>query len=130
MQTSTRSLLSAAVITAAAALAPHAAHAASATVNVPFSFTASGKQCPAGAYQVRLEQMNQVVRLSNARGHIDLVWLAGPGNPAPNAKRVVLLFDRAGDSHVLRSVQDGDAITARLDQHAPAHEQLTEVVGQ
>lgn len=130
MQTTLRTVLSAAVITAAAALAPYSAHAANATVNVPFSFTASGKQCPAGAYKVRLEQMNQAVRLTSERGKVNLVWLAGPGDPSPNDKRVILRFDNAGSVHVLRSVQYGDAITSRLDKKAPGRETLTEVVGQ
>lgn len=129
MQITLRTLLLAAGITAAAALAPHPAAAAGATVNIPFSFTASGKQCPAGAYNIRLEQMNQVVRLTNARGHVNMVWLAGPGNPSPTDKRVVLSFDRNGSSYTLRSVQDGSTVTSRLDKKAPS-EQLTEVLGQ
>lgn len=129
MQMTLRSLLLAAGITAAAALTPHPAAAAGATVNVPFSFTASGKHCPAGVYNVRLEQMDQVLRLTNARGPFDMVWLAGPGNPSPRDKRVILLFDRAGSSYTLRSVQYGSAITSRLDKKVPS-EQLTEVFGQ
>lgn len=129
MQITLRSVLLAAGITAAAALAPYPAAAAGATVNVPFSFTASGKQCPAGAYNIRLEQMHQVVRLTSARGHVNLVWLAAPGNPSPRDKRVVLRFDHIGSSYTLRSVQDGPAVTSRLDKKAPA-EQLTEVLGQ
>ncbi|HEV2323213.1 MAG TPA: hypothetical protein VGS10_04580 [Terracidiphilus sp.] len=129
MQTTLRTFLTAAVVTAAAALASHPAMAAGATVNVPFSFTASGKQCPAGRYNIRLEKMNQVVRLTDARGQVNLVWLAGPGNPNPSDKRVVLRFDRAGSSYALRSVQDGATITSRLDKQAPS-EQLTEILGQ
>lgn len=129
MQTTLRSLLTAAVVTAAAALATHPAMAADATVNVPFSFTASGRQCPAGAYNIQLEKMNQVVRLTNSRGQVNLVWLAGPGNPSPNDKRVILRFDRAGSSYALRSVQDGPMVTSRLDKKA-SNEQLTEILGQ
>lgn len=129
MQTTLRSLLTAAVVTAAAALATHPAMAATATANVPFSFTASGKQCPAGTYMIQLGHMNQTVNLLNGRSHLNMVWLAGPGSPNPNDKRVVLRFDRIGSSYTLRDIQYGSSITSRLDRKIP-HEQLTEIVGQ
>ena len=129
MQTTLRSLLSAAVLTAAAALATHPAMAATATANVPFSFTASGKQCPAGTYKIQLGHMNQALNLMNDRNHLNMVWLAGPGTPNPNDTRVVLRFDRIGSSYTLREIQYGNAITSRLDRKAPK-EQLTEILGQ
>jgi hypothetical protein len=129
MQTTLRSLLSVAVVTAAAALASYPAMAADATVNVPFRFTASGRQCPAGLYNIQLDKMNQAVRLTDAHGQVNMVWLAGPGNPGPSDKRVVLRFDRAGASYALRSVQDGPMVTERLDKKVPS-EQLTEILGQ
>jgi hypothetical protein len=130
MQTTLRTLLTAAVVTAAAALASHPAMASTATANVPFSFTASGKVCPAGTYTVQLSSMGQVVSISNPRDGRVMEWLAGPGNPNPNDKRVVLLFDQAGSSHILRSVQYGSAITSRLDKNVPAEQPPTEILGQ
>lgn len=130
MQTIHHSLLLAALVSAAAALAPHSALAASKTVDVPFSFTASGRQCPAGAYNVALEKMNQVVRLTSPSAHVNLVWLAGPGDANPNDTRVVLSFDEAGSTHVLRLVQYGGAVTSRLDKNAPAHPAQIEISGQ
>lgn len=129
MQSTLRSLLTAAVVTAAAALATHPAMAAGATVNVPFNFSASGKQCPAGTYHVDLAQMDQVVRLSDASSRQTFEWLAGPGEPNPSDRRIVLRFDRAGSTYSLHSVQYGSAITAPLDKKSPS-EQLTEIVGQ
>jgi hypothetical protein len=128
MQTTLRSLLTAAVVSAAAALAIQPAMAATATANVPFSFTASGKQCPAGAYTIQMGQLGQIVHLVNASSNVNMTWLAGPGSPNPNDKRVVLRFDRVGSSYALRSVQYGNAITSQLDKKAPK-EQLTEIVG-
>lgn len=129
MQTTLRSLLSAAVITAAAALATHPAMAATATANVPFSFTASGKQCPAGTYTIQTAQLGHIVHLMNASNHVSMTWLAGPGMPNPNDRRVVLRFDRVGASYALREIQYGNASTSRLDRKAP-HEQVSEIVGQ
>ncbi|HEX8711004.1 MAG TPA: hypothetical protein VF730_03955 [Terracidiphilus sp.] len=130
MQNTHRSLLLAAIITAAAALAPHSASAANKSVNVPFSFMASGRQCPAGAYNVQLEKMNQVLRLTSPSGHVNLVWLAGPGNPNPNDQRIVLRFDQAGSTYTLRSVQYGAAVTSRLDKNIRAQQPPTEILGQ
>lgn len=130
MRTTHRTFLLAAFITAAAALASHSALAASKTVNVPFRFTASGRQCPAGAYNVQLEKMNQVLRLSGPGGRVNLVWLAGPGNPNPTDHRVVLRFDQGGSGYTLRSVQYGAAITSRLDKNLRAQQPPTEVLGQ
>jgi hypothetical protein len=130
MQTTLRSLLTAATITAAAALAPHPAAAAGATVNIPFNFTASGKQCPAGTYTIQLQQTDQAVRLENGNSQLNMVWLAGPGNPSPSDKRVILVFDHAGSSYTLRSVQYGAAITSRLDKKVRAAQPPTEILGQ
>jgi hypothetical protein len=130
MQTPHRSILLAAVISMAAAFAPHSAMAASKTVNVPFTFMASGRQCPAGAYYIGLEKMNQVLRLTSANAHVNLVWLASPGNANPNDTRVVLSFDQDGSTHVLRSVQFGPAVTSRLDNKIRAQQAPIEISGQ
>lgn len=129
MQNTVRSLLTTAVLTAAATFVSHPLLAASAIVDVPFSFTVAGKTLPAGAYQVRLEQMNQVMRFTSAENHVNMVWLVGPGEPNPNDRRVVLRFDHSGASYTLCDIQYGPSMTSRLDKKAPT-EPLTEILGQ
>lgn len=130
MQTMLRTLLTAAVVTAATALASHPAMAATATANVPFSFMASGKLCPAGTYTVRTGQLNEVLNLTNTPNRVNMVWVAGPGTPNSNDTRVVLRFDRVGSSYVLRNIQYGNTTTSRLDHKIPAQEPPTEILGQ
>ena len=129
MQSTLRSVLTALVISAAATLTSHPVLAAGVIVNVPFSFTAMGKKLPAGAYQVRLEQMNQVLHLTSGKGRANMVWLVGPGEPNPNDRRVVMRFDRSGVSYALRDIQYGPSVTSRLDKNAPT-EPPTEILGQ
>lgn len=130
MQTTLRTLLTAAVVTAAAAFASHPAVAATATANVPFSFMASGKICPAGSYTIKTGQLSQTVSLTNAQKRVNMVWVAGPGTPGPNDRRVVLRFDRVGSGYVLRNIQYGNAITSQLDKKLPAQQPATEILGQ
>jgi hypothetical protein len=85
------------------------------TVNVPFSFTANGKTCPAGRYSVDRNDTIGVVMLRSEDGRRSFSWLASPGDPDPSDSRVILRFDEEGRNHTLQSVQYGALITSRLD---------------
>jgi hypothetical protein len=122
---SLRSLLPVLAIAALAALTTNSASAQS-RMNVPFSFTAGGQNCPAGIYILQASHWGSVVTLSGA-GH-GLTLLVGPGDPAPDDKRVMLTFDRMGNNFALRTVQYKSQITARLDkkfkERIPAAQQI------
>ena len=95
-------------------------------VNVPFSFTANGKVCPAGYYSIGHDDTTGVLTLRGENWqHANFSWIGGPGEPAPTDARVVLRFDKEGDNYTLQSVQYRSLITARLDgkkhnQEAPS----------
>jgi hypothetical protein len=101
-------------IAATAVLATNGAFAER-MVNVPFSFTVNGKVCPAGVYSLDHNQTTGIVTLRNTDWKRAFTWVAGPGEPAPTDSRVILSFDENGHDHVLRTVQYGNLITARLD---------------
>jgi hypothetical protein len=103
-----------------AAMASTAALAATTRIEVPFSFTAGGKICPAGKYVVTLDSTESVLSLRALDTSISLLWGAGPGDPAPNSNKVALQFDRLGDGYTLRSVQFRSKSTSRLDKK-PKH---------
>lgn len=84
-------------------------------VNVPFSFTANGKVCPAGYYTLGRNDLTGVVTLRNDDWKRSFAWIASPGEPAPGDTRIVLRFDKDGDNYTLQSVQYRALITSRLD---------------
>jgi len=100
--------MAAAALTTSSALAEN-------MVNVPFSFTVNGKNCPAGRYAIDHNLVTGVVTLRNDDWKRSFAWVAGPGDPAPADSRVILRFDENGPVHILQSVQYGTLITARLD---------------
>jgi hypothetical protein len=104
----------ASAIAATAVLATNSA-LAERLVNVPFNFTVNGKVCPAGLYSLDHNQTTGIVTLRNTDWKSSFTWVAGPGEPAPTDSRVILSFDENGQDHVLRTVQYGNLITARLD---------------
>ncbi|MGC2619655.1 MAG: hypothetical protein WA414_11485 [Acidobacteriaceae bacterium] len=118
-----RNLVHASVFAAAAAFAATTASAAT-QLNVPFSFTVAGKTCPAGTYTVERGAFADAVILSSNDVARSFVWVTSPGNPRPDDQRVVLTFDRNGDTHALQSVQFGSKITSRLDNPGKKHEYL------
>jgi type 1 fimbria pilin len=121
MRSPIRNLILAPALMAAAALAVTTASAAT-QLNVPFSFTVAGKTCPAGTYTVeRGVNVNSVILSSNDAAR-SFVWVTAPGEPLPTDQRVILTFDRSGDTHALQSVQFGNRITARLDKAGKKHE--------
>jgi len=109
-----RSLVPVLALAALAAMATNSASAQSSRMNVPFSFTAGGENCPAGTYIVKTNSWYSAVVL-HGTGH-NFTWLIGPGQPAPNDSRVVLTFDHVGSRYALRSVQYKSQITDRLDK--------------
>ena len=86
------------------------------TLKVPFNFTVNGKTLPAGTYAVQPDAKRTFVTLRSKESSKSFTWLMGPGDPLPNDGRVVIKFDEANGTHILRSVQFGSAITSRLDK--------------
>ena len=112
-----KSILAAVVITAAG-LCTHPAKAET-LLNVPFSFTVAGQSLPAGLYMVTQDSYHNTVTLRNKDASKSFSYTLRPGDPAPNDVHIALQFEAAGNAHVLRSIQYGSKVTARLDQ-APA----------
>ena len=88
--------------------------AMAATLNVPFSFVAGGKQCPAGTYTVQRGINGGVVTLTSREGSRNFTWVLSPGDPAPDDKAVVMHFETQGDTHVLDSIQYQSQVTSSL----------------
>lgn len=114
MRIGTHTSLLAPAILAAAAFTAQPALAAN-RANVPFDFVAAGQLCPAGAYTVERGKTGMSIQLHGA-AHT-FTWAAGPGNPSPSNQQVILLFDRAGNTPVLRSIQYHAIVTNRLDRN-------------
>ncbi|HTJ29676.1 MAG TPA: hypothetical protein VL346_04220 [Acidobacteriaceae bacterium] len=123
MRISIRSIILAPAVLAVASFAAISAHA-EATLKVPFSFTAAGKQCPAGNYVVSRDARSSLVTLRSKDAARSFTWVAGPGDPAPSATAVTLRFNEKGSEHELRSVQYGSSITSRLDKHTKHNEHV------
>jgi hypothetical protein len=125
MRFTLRSFVLAPVVMALAAFSANTAMAE--TINVPFNFSVAGKKCPAGLYSVQKDLSGSAIKMRGAAQ--SFTWIAGPGDPAPTDKRVVLKFDAMGATHVLRSVQFGSSVTSRLDKKLnPANTAPTETV--
>lgn len=112
------------------ALAVTPALAETSVVNVPFSFIANGKHCPAGMYTVTRDLEFNAVRLQSADGAKNFQWVAGPGTASPDDSRVVLTFDKWDSGYTLRLVQYHNQITSRLDKKAPEYVPTRTIVGQ
>jgi hypothetical protein len=121
MRTIFRSLVLAPVVMAAVALATTTAKAAS-TLNVPFSFTAAGKSCPAGLYTVEKDTFRGVVIFKSKEAPRSFTWLLRPGDATLTGSKVVLKFDPQGETHALQSIQYGTLITSRLDKKSKQNE--------
>ena len=114
MQSIIRKVILTSAFGIAATLAANVALAAT-TVNVPFSFTVSGKTLPAGDYHVNHDSTGSFVTLESLDSSQSFTWLLSPGQPGPHDEKVALKFDDRGDTHVLQSIQFGSMITQRLD---------------
>ena len=115
MRINLRNTILAPAVLAVATFAAVSAHA-DATLKVPFSFTAAGKDCPAGLYTVSKDITHNLVTLKSKEATRSFTWVVGPGDPAPNSTAVTLRFNETGSNHELRSVQYGSNITSRLDK--------------
>lgn len=122
-------LVLAPAVMAAAALISTAAMAET-TVKIPFSFTASGKACPAGTYTVRKDMTGNFVTLFNRDSAQSFSWVLVPGAPHASDRQVDLKFDQSGETHALRTIQYGTRTTYLLDkQVAPPHHNASESSG-
>ncbi len=115
MRSTLHTVLASAAFMVTAALATNPAMAS--TLKVPFSFTVAGKTCPAGRYTVKENAIGSYVTLTNEDSSRVFTWTLGPGTPDPTDNNVVLKFDVAGQTHLLRSVQFGAMTTSRLDKN-------------
>lgn len=126
MRINLHSLVMAPAVLAAAAFIAQPAMAESHVVNIPFSFTAAGKTCPAGRYTVNSDDLQATVSLAGQKR--DFVWLLVPGDNTITDQRVVLTFDTYNGNHQLRSISYGTQTTNSLDRkHSetiPAAEQI------
>jgi hypothetical protein len=106
------------VLTSAAVAAFATTGAMAETLNVPFSFTVAGKNCPAGTYSVEKNINGNFVTLKSQDSSRSFMWAVGPGEPLPTDAKVVLRFDELGQSHILHSIQYGRTTTPSLDKNA------------
>jgi hypothetical protein len=129
MRSPARKFFLAPALLAAAAVATGTAMAE--TLNVPFSFTAGGKVCPAGVYEVDKGPVANTVRVRSEDASRNFVWILTPGEPSPTDGRIVLTFDNDKDgAHALQSVQYRNMITSRLDKPAKEYVPSRIVAGQ
>lgn len=124
MRSKLHTVLASAALMAAAVLATNSAMADT-TLRIPFSFTVAGKTCPAGRYIVKENAIGSYMTLTNEDSSRVFTWTLGPGNPDPTDNNVVLKFDVAGQTHLLRSVQIGPMITSVLDRNVQDAEYAT-----
>jgi hypothetical protein len=129
MRSAFRKLFLAPAILAAAAVATSPLMAET-QLNVPFSFTAAGKVCPAGVYHVDQGPVADTVRLVSDDASRSFVWVVTPGSPQPTDQRIVLTFDNFGGTHALQSLQFRNKITSRLDKPAKEYVPSRIVAGQ
>jgi len=112
------------------AFAAMPAFAETSTVNVPFTFVANGKHCPAGVYTVSRDPQFNVVRLQSADGAKNFQWIAAPGQASPLDTRVILTFDKLDSGYALRTVQYHYETTNRLDKKVPEYVPTRTIMGQ
>ena len=110
--TAIKSILAAIVVTAGAS--GHVAKAEN-TLKVPFSFTVSGQNMPAGTYVVEQSPIHEMVIFRNKATAESFSYMLRPGDAARSAGRAALKFAIDGDSHVLSSIQLGSRTKSRLD---------------
>ena len=110
------SLVLAPVLLAAVAFTSNSAKAET-RLNVPFSFVAAGRICPAGVYTVTsdITDGSGFVTLANYESRQNFAWILGVGAVDPTGNTITLRFDTVGSYHTLRSIQYGLMVTSRLD---------------
>lgn len=115
MRSKLHTVLASAALMAAAVLATNSAMAET-TLTVPFSFMVAGKTCPAGRYIVKQDPLGSYVILASRDSSRVFTWILLPNTPDYKSGEVVLKFDVAGQTHLLRSVAVGSMTTPRLDK--------------
>jgi len=108
------SFVLASALLAAVAVTPKPASAA--VLHVPFAFTVSGQNLPAGEYTVKREMRSNFVVLTNPEGR-SFNWYIGPGDAEPGSTSVIMRFDPSDSGYALRNIQYGSMITPQLDKH-------------
>jgi hypothetical protein len=119
-----RSLVLAPVVMAAALLATNSAMAAT-IVNVPFSFKAAGKTCPAGKYSVALDSNHNFVVLDSKETPLTLRWVANPGDASRKASEITLHFGKDDQTYSLEQVEVGQQSTPHLKNRSSHSEHRT-----
>jgi hypothetical protein len=126
MRINFKNLVAVPVVMAAALITTSAL--AETTLNVPFSFSVAGKNCPAGTYTVEKNNLSTMVTLKSRNTPQSFSWIVNPGDPLPTDTRVVLKFDELEGTHALRSVQYGAKITTNLDRNRQMEHVATRIV--
>ncbi len=117
MRSTLHTVLASAALMTAAVLATNPAKAET-ILRIPFSFTVAGKTCPAGHYTVKENAIGSYVTLTSEDSSRVFTWILLPSTPDFKSASVVLKFDVAGQTHLLRSVQVGSMMTSQLDKNA------------
>ena len=117
-----RFMLRTLVLTYAALCATAAFAAEKAVVNVPFNFESHGQAFPAGRYDITLDMNANVLTLRNATNTAQSIsWIASPADCDQASPVLHMIFDDAGSTRELHSVQLGTRITPVLDAPARNH---------
>jgi hypothetical protein len=85
----------------AAGLAADPAVAETATITVPFSFTAAGVTFPAGDYSIHRDDRCNFVALAAKGSSQGFSSIVGAGAPSPWKYKIALKFDLVGQTHLL-----------------------------
>jgi len=126
MRINFKNLVAVSVVMAAALITTSAI--AETTLNVPFSFSVAGKNCPAGTYSVEKNNLSTMVTLKSRNTPQSFSWVVSPGDPLPTDTRVVLKFDGIEGKYALHSVQYGAKITSKLDKNRQIEHVATRIV--
>lgn len=114
MRLSLHSLVLAPVFAVAAAVTPQAASAA--VLHVPFAFTVSGQNLPAGDYSVDRAMNGGIVTLLSRESGKSFNWILGPGDDAPGTTGVAMRFDLTDDGYALHNIRYNAYVTSTLDK--------------
>lgn len=71
---------------------------------VPFDFYAGSTKMPAGTYNIGLDAQSDTIKVSDASGKNAVLLLGSPADGA--AKKTQLVFDRSGDTYLLREIDN------------------------
>jgi len=72
--------------------------------DVPFDFYAGNTKMPAGTYNIGLDAQNNTIKVSNTLGENGVLLLGSPADGT--GKKTQLVFDRSGDTYLLREVDN------------------------